>query len=376
MVEAALRAAGHRTGRYTSPHLLDLSERFAIDGRPIERGALEAAASDLQSAVDRLMARGRLQAPPTFFEVTTALAFELFRRTGVEIAVCEVGLGGRLDATNVLQPVATAITTIGVDHQQYLGSTLPEIAREKAGIIKRGIPVVVGALDDSARTVIEAVAAERSAPVIMATAEIDLSDSPVGSAVRRLHLRTPHREYRDIAFALAGDHQVANAVVAVRLLEQLDAMGIPVPAAAVVAGLEQVVWPGRLETRRFADGREALLDAAHNVDGAAALSAFLAAAGPPRPIVFAAMRDKEVAVMIETLAPVASAFVMTRASNPRSSAPAELAEIARRTAPNVRVIVEATAGEAIASAWQLSPRIVVAGSIFLLADVMNELNRS
>jgi dihydrofolate synthase/folylpolyglutamate synthase len=376
MVETALRAAGHRTGRYTSPHLLDLSERFAIDGRPIERPALDAAAADLQSAVDRLMARGRLQAPPTFFEVTTALAFELFRRSGVQIAVCEVGLGGRLDATNVLEPVMTAITTIGFDHQQYLGSTLPEIAREKAGIIKPGIPVVVGALEETARAVIEAVAAERGAPVIMANAEVALSQPPVGSAVGRLHLRTPHRQYRDIAFALAGAHQAANAVVTVRLLEHLDTLGISVPAAAVVAGLEQVVWPGRLETRRFADGREALLDAAHNADGAAALSAFLAAAGPPRPIVFAAMRDKEVAVMIEALAPVASAFVMTRASNPRSTTPAELAEIARRAAPSVRVIVEATAGEAIASAWRLSPRIVVAGSIFLLADVMNELNRS
>jgi dihydrofolate synthase/folylpolyglutamate synthase len=165
-------------------------------------------------------------------------------------------------------------------------------------------------------------------------------------------------------------------VVAVRLLEHLDTMGISVPAAAVVAGLEQVAWPGRLETRRLADGREALLDAAHNVDGATALGAFLAELGPARPIVFAAMRDKEVAVMLEALAPVASAFVMTRASNPRSTAPAELAAIARRAAPNVRVIVEATAGEAIASAWRLSPRIVVAGSIFLLADVMNELNRS
>jgi dihydrofolate synthase/folylpolyglutamate synthase len=399
MVETALRAAGHRTGRYTSPHLLDVSERFAIDGRPVQRPALEAAAADLHAAAGRLVARGRLQAPPTFFEATTAIAFDIFRRAGVAVAVCEVGMGGRLDATNVLQPVATAITTIGFDHQQYLGHTLPDIAGEKAGIIKRGVPVIIGRLEPSARAVIEAVAADLAAPVMAAADDTnvqspgsDLPSAPdgrstdvgsafrripdAGSAFRRIHLRTPTREYRDVALALAGDHQIANAVVAVRLLEELDRRGVSVPPHAIVQGLEQVVWPGRLESRRLADGREALLDAAHNADGAAALRAHLAAEGSPRPIVFAAMRDKDAALMIETLATVASAFVMTRASNKRSTDPTELAEIARRAAPAVRVLVEPAAGAALASAWRQSPRIVVAGSIFLVADVMNELNRS
>ena len=138
MVDAALAAAGHRSARYTSPHLVDLSERFVVDWASRSAGTpLEAAAADLRDAVERLLSRGRLQTPPTFFEVTTAVAFELFRRAGVDVAVCEVGLGGRLDATNVLEPTVTAITSIGLDHQQYLGHTLADIAREKAGIIKQ-----------------------------------------------------------------------------------------------------------------------------------------------------------------------------------------------------------------------------------------------
>jgi dihydrofolate synthase/folylpolyglutamate synthase len=356
MVDAALLSAGRRSARYTSPHLVDLSERFVIGGRPIDLALLEAAAADLREAVNRLLSRGQLQASPTFFEVTTAIAFELFRRARVDVAVCEVGLGGRLDATNVLAPAVTAITTIGLDHQEYLGRSLAEIAREKAGIIKRGVPVVVGRLAPEALNVVEEVARTLAAPVVRAEGKAALIP------------------YGPVRLGLQGTHQVDNASVAVRVLEQLDRQGVAVPAAAVRAGVEQVVWPGRLEVRRLPDGREMLLDAAHNADGARALRDYLASR-PPRPIVFAAMRDKDVAAMIETLAPVASAFVMTRASNARSSEPAVLAELARRADPRLTVAEEPTAGSALAHAWSLSREIVVAGSIFLLGDVINELKR-
>jgi dihydrofolate synthase/folylpolyglutamate synthase len=354
MVDAALRAAGHRSARYTSPHLVDLAERFVVDGRAVEDGALDAAAARLRDAVDVLIERGELQGPPTFFEATTAIAFDLFRASSVSIAVCEVGLGGRLDATNVLLPAVTAITTIGRDHQQYLGDTLPAIAREKAGIIKPGVPVVLGALPADARVAIEARAAELDAPVV------DASD-------RRVLDR-----YRPLRLALAGDHQIANAAVAVRVLEVLNDQGTAVTDAAVAAGLEHVEWPGRLEVRRLGHGREVLLDAAHNEDGALALRAFLAA-DAPRPIVFAAMRDKDVTAMLEALAPVASAFVMTRASNPRSNDPSALAEVARRIAGDRPVLIEPSVRTALAAAWRLSPHIVVAGSIFLLGDAIEEL---
>ena len=356
MVDRALTAAGHRSGRYTSPHLVDLSERFVVDGQRVAQPALEAVITDVHDAVGRLRSRGQLQASPTFFEVTTAIAFEIFRRAPVDVAVCEVGLGGRLDATNVLQPVVTAITSIGLDHQQYLGSTLAHIASEKAGIIKRGVPVVLGGLGPDARAVIEEVATRLDAPIIPA------DDS------RALE------PYLPVRLGLVGAHQVGNAVVAVRVLEELNRRGTAVPAAAVRTGLEEVVWPGRLEHRRLADGREVLLDAAHNADGARALRDYLAAA-PPRPIVFAAMRDKDLRTIIEILAPVVTAFVMTRASNVRSADPEVLADLARAADPHAFVAVEPAVGDALKHAWRLSPQIIVAGSIFLLGDVIKQLQR-
>src|SRR5262249_16714908 len=153
MVAAALRAAGRRSARYTSPHLIELAERFVVDGAPVSQETLIAAVSDVRDAVESLRADGTLDVQPTFFEVTTAAAFEIFRRAQVEGAVLEVGLGGRLDATNVVSPVATAITSIAFDHQLYLGSTIAEIAFEKAGVIKPGIPVIVGGLPPEATRV-------------------------------------------------------------------------------------------------------------------------------------------------------------------------------------------------------------------------------
>jgi dihydrofolate synthase/folylpolyglutamate synthase len=352
MVDAALRAAGHRSARYTSPHLVDLAERFVIDGRPVERDALLAAIADVREAIDSLRADGRLEVQPTFFEVTTAVAFELFRRAEVEIAVIEVGLGGRLDATNVLAPpdlVATAITSIALDHELYLGDTLADVAFEKAGIIKPGVPVVLGPLEADAAEVIERVARERGAAII----------------------RTTAADAGGLAIHLAGAHQRSNAGVAVRLLEIIDASGIRIPAHAVGAGLADPQWPGRLDTRRLADGRELLLDAAHNPAGAAALASYLlTGGGPKRPLVFAAMRDKDVTGMFTALLPAVGGLVVTRASNARSAEPEALAAHARAIAPGLPIAIEPIVEEAIAAAWRHSPRIVVAGSIFLLGDVI------
>jgi dihydrofolate synthase/folylpolyglutamate synthase len=358
MVDAALRAAGHRSARYTSPHLIDLSERFVIDGRPVAEDALAAAVSQVRGAVDGLIADGELTAPPTFFEVTTAVAFELFRRAGVNVAVLEVGLGGRLDATNVVAPptlVATAITSISFDHQRYLGTTLREIAIEKAGIIKPGVPVVVGPLDPDAAAAIDEVAASRGAPVIRTSAS-DCDGMTVG---------------------LAGAHQRSNAAVALRLLRHLDSHGIAVPAAAIEAGLARPPWPGRLEVRRLADGRELLLDAAHNPAGAASLASYLRAeGGEPRPLVFAAMQDKDVAGMFAALLPAVGRLILTRASNPRSAEPEMLAQQARASRPALPIVIALDLGHALDAAWRASPRIVVAGSIFLLGDVMKRVGGS
>ncbi|PYR06805.1 MAG: bifunctional folylpolyglutamate synthase/dihydrofolate synthase [Acidobacteria bacterium] len=351
MVDAALRAAGHRTARYTSPHLTDLSERFVIGGRPVAHDTLVCAVATVRDVVESLRFDGTLGVQPTFFEVTTAVAFELFRRAEVEIAVLEVGLGGRLDATNIVSPFVTAITSIALDHQLYLGSTLAEIAFEKAGIIKAGVPVVVGPVDPESLGVIARVANERGAALIRAT--------PADAA--------------PFTLGLYGDHQRANAGVAVRLLEQLTARGVGVPSDAVARGLADPEWPGRLDQRRLPDGRELLLDAAHNPAGAAALATYLTAESQRRPLVFAAMRDKDIDGMFRILLPAIGAAVMTRASNPRSADPGMLADSARRIAPALPIAIEPSSTDALAAVWRMSPRIVVAGSIFLLGDVMRQL---
>ena len=352
MVDAALRAAGHRSARYTSPHLVDLSERFVVDGRPVSDDALAAAVADVRIAIDGLRRDGGLDVQPTFFEVTTATAFELFRRAGVEVAVLEVGLGGRLDATNVVAPpalLATAITSIDLDHQLYLGTTLREIAIEKAGIIKPGVPVVVGPMAPEAAAAIAEVAARRGATVIRATPD----------AVDGMTL------------GLAGEHQRANAAVAMRVLQLLDSRGVAVRARAIAAGFADPRWPGRLEVRRLPGGRELLLDAAHNPAGAVSLASYLRAqGGDPRPLVLAAMRDKDVAGIFTALLPAVGRLIVTRASNARSADPAVLAQQARAIAPALPIAIEPALDAALDAAWRASPRIVVAGSIFLLGDVM------
>ena len=354
MVDRALRAAGHRSARYTSPHLIDLTERFVIDGRPVSHAALTAVVDHLRRTIEALLGEAALSAPPTFFEVTTAAAFELFRRAGVEVAVIEVGLGGRLDATNVVQPVATAVTSIALDHERHLGSTLEQIAFEKAGIIKPGVPVVIGELPPVAEAVVEQVARERGARVIRASAA----------------------DVHGLSVGLPGAHQVRNAAVALKLLETIAARGTAVPRDAIARGLAEPNWPGRLDRRRLSGGREALLDAAHNPAGAVALASYLLSEGDrPRPLVFAAMRDKDSSGMFAALLPAVSHLVLTRSTSPRSADPSTL-EAQAHAISDVPVTIAASPAHALEIAWAHSERIVVAGSIFLLGDVMKELERS
>ena len=375
IVDAALLGAGFRTGRYTSPHLLDLSERFAVNGTPVTRDDLRSAVDDVRGAVEGLRERGVLEVHPTFFEVTTAVAFELFRRHSVDIAVCEVGLGGRLDATNVLTPMVSAITSISLDHEQYLGHTLREIAGEKAGIIKPTTAVVVGPVSDEAAQAISERAAECRAPIVWAKDGVQIGVSAEAQDGQRFTLRTPVRDYGEVHLGLAGAHQVTNAVVAVRVLETLESLGTHTGQSAIVDALGSVRWPGRLQRFACDDGRSALLDAAHNVAGAEALAHHLRTLGDCRPLVFAAMRDKDSEAMLRLLAPVVSAIIVTRPSNPRAMDPTALAAVARTVAPGLRIDVEDDPGHAIERAWTQSRQIVVAGSIFLIADVMKALVR-
>ena len=356
MVECALRAAGHRTGRYTSPHLVRVEERFVIEGREIDRETLERGATRLEGLVERLVANGQLDGWPTFFECTTALAFDLFRDAAVEVAAIEVGLGGRLDATNVITPAVCAIVSIDFDHQAQLGTTIASIAAEKAGIIKPGVPVVCGPLPPEAMALVTRVCGERGAPLIRTG-----DDRALQGHVRALPL------------ALRGEHQVSNAVVAAAVLQALDARGVAVDVASIHEGLTHASWPGRLE-EFTAGATRVLLDAAHNPAGTRAVAQYVRAIAPAGvTLVFGVMKDKAVDEMLASLAPIARRTICTTAASPRAMAAADVARAARAT--HAAVEVEPDPETALTRAVEAGDMVVVAGSIFLIGPLRERLAR-
>ena len=345
MLEAALHRAGYASARYTSPHLERLEERFVLSERPVDTSRLSEAVDEVREAVGRVQAAASSVFSPTFFECATAAAFVLFRAARVEVAVIETGLGGRLDATNVIQPVATAITSVEFDHEALLGGTLPSIAREKAGIIKPDVPVVLGPLKPSAEKVILAVAAERRVSVVRG------------------------RELAGLTPALRGRHQRDNIAVTVALTDVLNARGIPVPESALRDGIEHVDWPARLE-HFFRGQHEFLLDAAHNPAGARALAAYLRESEwMDAALVFGALADKDAEGMLRELSAVVSSIVCTTAQSPRAASAEHLAAIARAIAQRRTVHEEAEPAAALARARTLSHRVVIAGSMFLVGPL-------
>ena len=369
-VHAALAAAGVAAGRYTSPHLVDLRERFVIGAEPVSEEALEATAADVLDAADRLLAAGALGAPPTFFEATTAIAFELFRRAGTRVAVIEVGLGGRFDATNVVQAPVGAITSIALDHQAQLGDSLRSIAFEKAGIIKPGMTVVTGALPAEAMAVIAGAAGARGARVLRADERAHVEAS-FAHGTATLTLRTPAAAYGPLRLALRGEHQVGNALVAVRLLEAAAAAGIPVGPEHIAHGLATAEWPARLELLTLESGARILLDAAHNVEGARALAAYLHRWHPERPpLAVAVMADKDVDGILRALLPVTADVFATTVPARRALPAAALAARVAAIDPGRAVAAVADAGDAVRSAIAAGDGLAcVAGSIYLAGAV-------
>ena len=374
MVDTALHAAGLATARYTSPHLIRLEERFVLNGRPVDSRQLRDVASLMPSLVARLRERDDLHAEPTFFEVTTAIGFELFRRARVDVAVLEVGMGGRFDATSIAPASAAAVTSIDFDHERYLGNTLAQIAFEKAGVIKPGIPVVVGESKEEPLAVIANACRERGATLVRAhdgvTAQTRLIDGRTD-----LVLETPRRRYPPMRLALRGRHQVGNAIVATRLLEELERLGHPVAGQAIVAGLTEVAWRGRLDLV-ITDGGPVLFDGAHNPAGATVLAAYLDEVYPAGlPMLFGAMADKDAASMLRILLPHATRLIATRPRTPRARPAEQLADVARSVG-NVEVEVVEPAIEALRHAQQFGSPVLVAGSIFLIGDLMADLGES
>jgi dihydrofolate synthase/folylpolyglutamate synthase len=376
MVDASLRAAGVRTGRYTSPHLVRLEERFAIDGCPVATDTLRSAAARVRDAIDGLRAAGTLAVHPTFFEATTAAAFDIFRSAAVELAVLEVGLGGRYDATNIVTPVAAAITTIDLDHERYLGSTIAEIAFEKAGIIKSGIPVVVGEAKPEAVAVIARAARARGSRYIAVPDEVvpDV-DAELHDGRARVRFETPKRLYPAVTLGLRGRHQVANAATAVRLLEVLEDQGWPVGPRAIERGLQEAQWRGRLDLISAPHGRTVLLDGAHNPAGAASLARYLAEVHPAGlPMVFGALRDKDTGRMLRLLDPHVTRFVFTRPLVRRGTAPADLLAQLRATGSKRDALAVEEPGSALEAAWATAPEIAAAGSLYLAGEILKILD--
>lgn len=369
-IASALRAAGRRAGLYTSPHLERLTERIRINGEDLSPEALARATTEVSAATEQLLASGALPHQPSFFEVMTAIGFVAFAAAGIGWAVVEVGLGGRLDATNVVQPRLAVITPIGMDHEAYLGSTLAAIAGEKAGIIKPGIEAVISARQaPEAMAVLERRAGEVGVPLEVVPEPLRLAVDAEGCC--RLAVRYQEAEL-ELAPPLRGRHQADNAALAARVCERLG-----LAPEAVARGVAQVRWPGRLE--KIGENPPVYVDGAHNPLAARTLATFLDefTLHHPAPIlIYGTMRDKAVGEISEWLFPRAQAVVLTAPHQPRALAPEALAHACGALAQEFEVAADYAA--ALAAARRLSGGripIVVTGSLYLVGEARAQAQR-
>jgi dihydrofolate synthase/folylpolyglutamate synthase len=366
MLEAMACAAHLHVGLYTSPHLVAPEERIRVDGESIAAERFAALATRVRAVAERLLAAGDLPGLPTFFEHLTAMAMLEFAERGVELAILEVGLGGRLDATNVVTPLVSVVTPIGLDHQQYLGSTLAKIAAEKAAIIKEGVAAVVAHQDTSALDSITSRCLEVGVlPAFAGDPRIDGNER--GCFV--FSYESTADSYENVRLGMRGRHQVDNAVLAIEAAEALRGRGVPISRAAILHGLERVHWPGRLEL--LLGVPPVLLDGAHNPAGAAALASYLAEfCHCPITLVFGAMADKDVATMARELIPYVSSVVLTRAQSSRGCDPESMSEAFALPAGG-RPSVTASVFEALSWAQRVTPAgglICVAGSLMVVGE--------
>ena len=389
MLEAILRAAGYRTGLYTSPHLERMNERIAVGGAPVSDADFAAAFEAAAGAIEPLLAENPeasgLPGHPSYFETLTAMAFRHFAQAGVEVAVVEVGLGGRLDATNVLTPEVTAITAIDFDHERYLGHSIEKIAAEKAGILKAGIPVINAAVHPTARQVVAERAQAIGAPVVDVAATFEAEEIKTHDLGRyEFTVRGPEGFTLRLAPSLRGAFQVETSVTATAAARELARRGWKIPAEAIAQGIAAAEWPGRMELMRR--NPMVFLDGAHNPAGARQVARFWAEhlAGRRIHLVYGTVRDKAVEEVAELLFPPAASIVVTRPGTPRAASPETLARLAR--AANANVVVEPEPAQALARALdaaapprlrsgQAGDAVFVTGSLFLVGDCRQALAR-
>ncbi len=356
MIESGLRSAGVRTGLYTSPHLAEPTERIRIAGEPVSREQFSEAFDRVHAAAERLMADGELEAHPTYFETVTAMALLLFRDLDAEITVLEVGLGGRLDATNVVTPRLAVITSVDFDHESFLGSGLEAIAGEKAGILKKGVPAVFSTQRPEAARTLEARAAALGI-VPVRTSEWQVRELEFDACGSRFVCATGH-----IECPLAGEHQVENALTAVAALHTLG-----YPPEAIAEGIRQARWPGRLE--RVSESPDLILDGAHNPAGARALARYIERFYSGRRVwlIYGAMRDKAVTEMAGILFPLAAEVILTSPAQTRAVRPEALREIVDHS--RLRTTARLADALALVRAEAASEDAAfVSGSLFLVGE--------
>jgi|WetSurMetagenome_2_1015567.scaffolds.fasta_scaffold04502_7 dihydrofolate synthase / folylpolyglutamate synthase len=351
-----LEASGLRVGLYTSPHLVDVRERIRVGEELVSREAFASCLTRVREAAEAAVAEGDLSGPPTYFEALTLLAFDHFRRLGVDVAVLEIGLGGRLDCTNIVEPELSIVTNIALDHEEYLGHGLENIAREKAGVFRPGVPALTAAQGVGLET-LRARAGELGVPLMELRGEhVAVSGERFRFDWGEWHLELPRP-------SLAGDHQVPNAALAVLAGHALRDRGWPVSDEAMAEGVSSASWPGRLEL--LARGPDLYLDGAHNVAGCEALAAFVEGLPrAPKALVFTAMKDKPVGEMLGALAPHFGALWATRVPMPRCTEPSEI--LAHAHFPEAHAEPEPLEALAQARRWAGPDGVVVvAGSLYL-----------
>jgi dihydrofolate synthase/folylpolyglutamate synthase len=364
MVGSILQAEGRAVGEYTSPHLQRVNERIRINGVEVDDQTLSETLDWLHTQAEAWATENLGGEHPgdrvlTYFEMMTAAAFVLFSRSDLDLVVLEVGLGGRLDATNVVQPLVSAVCSISLDHMSQLGSTLEEIASEKAGIIKRGHPVIVGPLSEAALRVIRTIAVDKEAPIQVCDQDFRLSPRKDG----RLLFRGTDIEITDLKIGLRGSHQVENAAVAIALVRALPA---PASADSIREGLAQVSHPGRMEwlTDRV------LVDCAHNGDGAGRLADHirgLPKQSESRTLLLGMSEDKDARSILVPLAPLFDRVLTTQCAHPRALSAGALAD--QLIGINATILPSGRIEEALPQALEGRGMVVVAGSVFLAGAV-------
>jgi len=378
MLASILTCAGYRTGLYTSPHLVRVNERIRVDGHEISDEEFALAFSEVERAASGLLDRGRLPQRLSFFEFLTATAFVHFARRPIDFVVLEVGMGGRLDATNVVEPEVSVITNVDLDHTEYLGGTHAAIAGEKAGVIRPGKPVVSGCAHPEAAAVVERRSQELGAELIEIPGFARLANLRADGGRYGFDLALNGTRFSNLKPPLPGRFQVENASAAAAAAWKLSQRGWKIPPSAVSEGIARAQWPGRIEV--VARQPLTLLDGAHNPAAARALAEFVQTELPARPLalVYASMRDKAIEEIAGLLFPLASQVYITRTAQARAAAPAEILARVRAAQGAARAILhlEPDPAQALEAARRATPAggvVLAAGSLFLVGALKQAL---